>query len=126
MISEETVRKNIGNTIEETHFEELGERYKGKVRDNYTDKKKEQRVIVVSDRISAFDVVLGTIPFKGQVLNQITKFWFEQTADVAKSHLISVPDPNIMVVRLAKPFPAEVIVRGYITGSLWREYQKGE
>ena len=116
---------DAGSGIRELGLD-LMERYKGKVRDNYTDKKKEQRVIVVSDRISAFDVVLGTIPFKGQVLNQITKFWFEQTADVAKSHLISVPDPNIMVVRLAKPFPAEVIVRGYITGSLWREYQKGE
>ncbi len=125
MITESTIRKNLDNTIKETDFPKLGEKYRGKVRDNYTDKKNQQRVIIVSDRLSAFDVVLGTIPFKGQVLNQITKFWFEQTKDVVKSHFISAPDPNIMIARLCKPFPVEVIVRNYITGSLWREYEKG-
>jgi len=126
MISEEVIRKNINNTIKETNFTGLGEKYKGKVRDNYTDESSGKRVIVVTDRISAFDVVLGTIPFKGQVLNQMAAFWFEQTKDVAASHFIESPDPNVMLVRLCKPFPVEVIVRNYITGSLWREYEKGQ
>lgn len=125
MISAETIRRNTGNTIKETSFGALGEKYRGKVRDNYTNKAKQERVIIVTDRISAFDVVLGTIPFKGQVLNQIAAFWFEQTRDVAESHFISSPDPNIMIARLCKPFPTEVIVRNYITGSLWRDYEKG-
>ena len=126
MISEGTIRKNLGNSIEDTSFEKLGEKYKGKVRDNYTDKEKNLRLIVVTDRISAFDVVLGTIPFKGQVLNQLAEYWFEETRDIAPSHFISSPDPNVMMVRLCKPFPIEVIVRSYITGSLWREYEKGQ
>jgi phosphoribosylaminoimidazole-succinocarboxamide synthase len=126
VISAETIRKNIGNTIKETSFGKLGEKYRGKVRDNYTNKEKQERVIIVTDRISAFDVVLGTIPFKGQVLNQMAEFWFEQTREVAESHLISSPDPNIMIARLCKPFQTEVIVRNYITGSLWREYGKGQ
>ena len=126
MINEELIKKNLGNEIESTNFEKLGEKYEGKVRDNYTDKEKNLRFIVVTDRISAFDNVLGTIPFKGQVLNQLAAHWFEKTKDIAPSHFISNPDPNIMLVKLCKTFPIEVIVRGYITGSLWREYEKGE
>lgn len=126
MISEEMIRKNINNTISETDFTALGRKYKGKVRDNYTDEESGKRIIVATDRISAFDVVLGTIPFKGQILNQLAAYWFMETKEVAPSHFISSPDPNVMVVKLCKPFPVEVIVRGYITGSLWREYEKGE
>ena len=126
MVSAETIKINLKNTVNETDFPGLGEKYRGKVRDNYTNEAKKERIIVVTDRISAFDVVLGTIPFKGQVLNQLAEFWFEETKDVAKSHFISCPDPNIMVVRLCETFPVEVIVRNYITGSLWREYDKGE
>ncbi|MAG15968.1 phosphoribosylaminoimidazolesuccinocarboxamide synthase [Candidatus Woesearchaeota archaeon] len=126
MISDEIIKNNINNTVKETDFSGLGEKYKGKVRDNYTDKENGKRVIVVTDRISAFDVVLGTIPFKGQVLNQLAAFWFNETKDVAPSHFIENPDPNVMIVKLCKTFPVEVIVRNYITGSLWREYEKGE
>ncbi len=126
MISDETIRANIGNTLKETNFTGLGEKYIGKVRDNYTDEDKQRRIIIVTDRVSAFDVVLGTIPFKGQVLNQLAEYWFEETKDVAKSHLIESPDPNVMIVKLCKPFPVELIVRRYITGSLWREYEKGQ
>ena len=126
MISEDAIRKNVNNTVKETDFPELGEKYTGKVRDNYTDDANSIRTIIATDRISAFDVVLGTIPFKGQVLNQLAADWFEKTKDVAKSHFIESPDPNVMVVQLCKPFPIEVIVRKYITGSLWREYEKGE
>lgn len=126
MISEEKIRANISNTIKETDFKGLGKKYIGKVRDNYTDEKNQRRIIIVTDRISAFDVVLGTIPFKGQVLNQMAAYWFEETKDVAKSHFIESPDPNVMIVKLCKPFPAEIIVRQHITGSLWREYEKGQ
>src|SRR3989338_2867059 len=107
MLSEEVIRKNINNTIKETDFPMLGEKYRGKVRDNYTDKSSGRRVIVVTDRISAFDVVLGTVPFKGQILNQLAAFWFNETKDVAASHFISSPDPNVMVVKLCKPFPVD-------------------
>ncbi len=126
MISDKTIRANIKNTINETNFKWLGERYKGKVRDNYTDENNQRRIIIATDRLSAFDVVLGTIPFKGQVLNQLAEYWFEETKDVAKSHFIESPDPNAMIVKLCKPFPIELIVRRYITGSLWREYEKGQ
>ena len=126
MTSEETIEKNLGNTIDSTNFEKLGEKYEGKVRDNYTNKEKNLRFIVATDRISAFDRVLGTIPFKGQILNQLAEYWFEETKNIAPSHFISSPDPNVMLVKLCKPFPIEVIVRAYITGSLWREYEKGQ
>ncbi|MBI2664513.1 phosphoribosylaminoimidazolesuccinocarboxamide synthase [Candidatus Woesearchaeota archaeon] len=123
MITEQTIRNNISNTVKETDFSGLGEKYKGKVRDNYTDRKSNRRTIIATDRISAFDVVLGTIPYKGQVLNQLAAFWFNETKDVP-NHFISSPDPNVMIVKLCKPFPVEVVVRQHITGSLWREYEK--
>ena len=126
MISEEVIRKNLGNTVKDTDFPELGEKYRGKVRDNYTDANNQKRTIIATDRISAFDVVLGTVPFKGQILNQLTSYWFEKTKEVAKSRFIESPDPNVMIVQLCKPFPVEVIVRDYLTGSLWREYEKGK
>jgi phosphoribosylaminoimidazole-succinocarboxamide synthase len=89
-----------------------------------------QRIIVTTDRVSAFDVVLGTIPMKGQVLTQLSSWWFNQTKDIIPNHLLSNPDPNVMMVRNAKPLPVEVIVRGYITGvtktSLWKLYEAGE
>ncbi len=90
----------------------------------------DERIIVTTDRVSAFDVVLGTLPMKGQVLTQLSAWWFKQTKDIIPNHLLSNPDPNVMVVRNAKPLPVEVIVRGYITGvtktSLWKLYEAGE
>src|SRR5690606_12144649 len=89
-----------------------------------------RRTIVVTDRISAFDRVLGTIPFKGQVLNQIAAFWFERTRDVAPNHVLSVPDPNVTVGRECRLVPIEFVVRGYLTGvtstSIWTAYARGE
>jgi phosphoribosylaminoimidazole-succinocarboxamide synthase len=89
-----------------------------------------QRIIVTTDRVSAFDVVLGSIPMKGQVLTQLSAWWFSQTKDIIPNHLLSNPDPNVMVVRDAQSLPVEVIVRGYITGvtktSLWKLYESGE
>ena len=87
-------------------------------------------VLVTTDRISAFDRVLGGIPFRGQVLNQLTAFWAEVLADVAPMAVIAVPDPNIMVAQRLEPVRVEVVVRGYITGvtqtSLWTRYARGE
>jgi phosphoribosylaminoimidazole-succinocarboxamide synthase len=83
-------------------------------------------VMVTSDRISAFDHVLGTIPFKGEVLSRLTTFWFEKVKDIAPTHIISVPDPSVMVVKRAQALPVEIVIRGYITGSLWRDYLAGK
>jgi phosphoribosylaminoimidazole-succinocarboxamide synthase len=106
-----------------------GEGGRGKVRDFY-ELEGNRRLVVTTDRQSAFDRILGLIPFKGQVLNQLSQFWFEQTTDIVPNHLISVPDPNVSIVKKAEMFPVEVIVRGYLTGvtdtSIWMMYQDGQ
>jgi phosphoribosylaminoimidazole-succinocarboxamide synthase len=126
-IEEQVIRAQLGRTLDRTEFPELGEKYEGKVRDCYI--RDGKRTIVVTDRLSAFDVVLGTIPFKGQVLNQMAAFWFEATADLAPNHVINVPDPTVMVARECQLLPVEFVMRGYITGvtstSIWTHYQKG-
>ncbi|MGI6207826.1 MAG: phosphoribosylaminoimidazolesuccinocarboxamide synthase [Anaerolineae bacterium] len=107
---------------------ELGALQRGKVRDSYI--VGDRRVIITTDRLSAFDRVLGAVPFKGQVLNQLSRFWFETLGDIIPSHMLDTPDPNVMLARNATPYPVEVIVRGYITGvtttSLWYNYERGE
>ncbi len=122
------LRDALDRTLERTDFAGLGKREEGKVRDSYVGEKR--RTIVVTDRISCFDVVVGTIPFKGQVLNQIAAFWFEKTAHVAKNHIDAVPDPNVSVVRNVEILPVEFVVRGYLTGSsntsIWTAYERGE
>lgn len=105
-----------------------GRLMRGKVRDVYV---QDGRLLVITtDRISAFDRVLGLIPHKGQVLNQLSAWWFDRTADLVSNHLIAVPDPHAMVARKAEMLPVEVVVRGYITGvtdtSLWTLYSRGE
>ena len=82
--------------------------------------------MVTTDRVSAFDHVLGTIPFKGEVLSRLTAFWFEKVKDIAPTHVVDLPDPSVMVVKRAKALPIEIVIRGYITGSLWRDYQAGK
>jgi phosphoribosylaminoimidazole-succinocarboxamide synthase len=128
MISDERIRAELDNTLDTVEFEGLPEFEHGKVRD-WLKLGDDKRILVVSDRISAFDCVLGTIPFKGQVLNQIAAFWFEQTKSVLPNHVISVPDPNVMVVHECEQLPLEFIVRGYITGvtktSAWYNYEQG-
>ena len=90
----------------------------------------DRRVLVTTDRVSAFDRVLGTIPYKGQVLNQLSAWWFGQVEDLVGHHLLEVPDPNVVLTREALPLPIEVVVRGHITGStdtsLWTRYAAGE
>ncbi len=105
-----------------------GEKVTGKVRDMYHFG--DQRVLITTDRVSAFDRVLGVIPHKGQVLNQLSQWWFDQTRDIIPNHLINVPDENVMIVKEAAALPVEVVVRGYLTGvtstSMWTLYANGE
>ncbi|MBD3341549.1 MAG: phosphoribosylaminoimidazolesuccinocarboxamide synthase [Candidatus Lokiarchaeota archaeon] len=121
---EKIVKNNLSNSLSETNFSSLGNLYRGKVRDNYIKEEKSIRVIIATDRLSAFDRVITTIPFKGQMLNQISAFWFEKTEKIVKNHLIEVPDPNVSIVHQCKTIPIEIIVRGYITGTIWRNYKK--
>src|SRR4051794_34681319 len=123
MTRNEILRAQIPHTLREADFPALGELYRGKVRDNFA--RGSRIVMVTTDRLSAFDRVLTTIPFKGEVLNQITAFWFEKTKDVAPNHLQDVPDPSVLVVRRLRPLSLEMVVRGYLTGSLWRDFQAG-
>lgn len=127
MISEDRMRMELKRPVQETNLTGLGRKETGKVRDSYLQPGK--RILIVTDRISAFDCVLGTIPFKGQVLNQLAAFWFEQTRSVVPNHVIDIPDPNVMVVAECEQLPVEMVVRGYITGvtktSLWFNYQQG-
>lgn len=121
---EDIIKNQLNNTLNETDFKKLGVLYRGKVRDNYT--KNDKRIIIATDRLSAFDRVITTIPFKGQMLNQISSFWFERTKKLVKNHIIEVPDPNVSVVHQCQTLPIEIIVRAYITGTAWRNYLKGE
>ena len=121
---DEIIKEQLNYTLNETDFPSLGELYRGKVRDNYI--KQDQRIIIATDRLSAFDRVITTIPFKGQMLNQVSSFWFEKTKDIVKNHIIDIPDPNVAVVHQCETVPVEVIVRGYLTGSMWRDYNKGK
>lgn len=117
------IHRQIPFALDRFDLPALGQLYRGKVRDTY--RKADRLVIVTTDRISAFDHVLGTLPFKGEVLNRTAAFWFEKTRDVAPNHVIDVPDANVMVVRACRALPVEMVVRGYLTGSLWRDYQQG-
>ena len=117
------IREQLPYTLDAFEGGELGECYKGKVRENFY--VGDEIIMVTTDRVSAFDHVLGTIPFKGQILTEIANFWFEKTKEIAPNHIISSPDPQVLVAKKAETLPVEVIVRGYITGSLWREYEQG-
>src|SRR3989344_6350279 len=126
MIDRKTIIKNIPKSF--------GKKHQGKVRDYYvsdsSSREAGKRVIITTDRQSAFDRVLGFIPFKGQVLTQLSKFWFDKTQDIVPNHIISIPDPNTMVVKNCQIIPIEMVVRGFISGvtstSIWTAYQKGE
>ena len=117
------IKEQLLYTLDKFDVSDLGEHYKGKVRENFY--MGDEIIMVTTDRVSALDHVLGTIPFKGQILTEIANFWFEKTKHIAPNHIISSPDPQVLVARKAKTLPVEVIVRGYITGSLWREYEQG-
>ncbi|TFH17530.1 MAG: phosphoribosylaminoimidazolesuccinocarboxamide synthase [Lentisphaerales bacterium] len=127
MVSDKQLTEKLQDVLEQIDLKGLGEAIRGKVRDSYLCDGK--RIMITSDRLSAFDCIIGTIPLKGQVLTQIAAFWFEKTADIVPSHLIEVPDPNVMVVAECEQLKLEFVVRGYITGvtktSAWYNYEKG-
>jgi phosphoribosylaminoimidazole-succinocarboxamide synthase len=121
------LREQCRRTLQRSDFPELGQRIEGKVRDCFV--KGDRRYLIASDRISCFDVVVGTIPFKGQVLNQLAAFWFERTKGVAPNHVIEVPDPMVTVAHECAPVPIEFVFRAYLTGatstSIWKAYADG-
>lgn len=124
----EKIKEHIDDVLIETNFGELGEKKVGKVRDIYISK--DHITLVSTDRHSSFDRNIAYIPFKGEVLNQISLFWFDKTKDIIQNHVLSTPDPNIVVAKKCQPLPIECVVRGYITGvtstSLWTHYSEGK
>jgi phosphoribosylaminoimidazole-succinocarboxamide synthase len=127
MISKDFIAQNLNNCLDDTSFLNLPNRKKGKVRDIYD--LGDRLILVATDRQSAFDRILACIPFKGQVLNQVSAFWFEQTADIVPNQIIEIPDPNVTVAKKCSVLPIEFVVRGYLTGSTdtssWIQYAKG-
>ncbi|MFX1273906.1 MAG: phosphoribosylaminoimidazolesuccinocarboxamide synthase [Promethearchaeota archaeon] len=122
---DEIIKQQFDNTLKDTNLDIPNAKlYRGKVRDNYI--LNDKRIIIATDRLSSFDRVITTIPFKGQMLNQVSAFWFEKTKNIVKNHIIEVPDPNVAVVHQCDTIPIEMIVRAYITGTAWRNYLKGE
>lgn len=120
----EQIRRQLSATVRTTDFEFLDHRYGGKVRDTY--RYDDHLVLVTTDRISAFDHILKqTIPFKGQVLNQLAAWFFDQTKDIVPNHVLSVPDPNVTIARRCRALPVEFVVRGYLAGHAWRVYRDG-
>jgi phosphoribosylaminoimidazole-succinocarboxamide synthase len=115
--------------LAEANFSELPNFQEGKVRDSY-DLPDGRRIMITTDRQSAFDRVLAAVPFKGQVLNQTARFWFDQCADICPNHVLGYPDPNVVVARNLSMLPVEMVVRDYITGStetsIWPMYERGE
>jgi phosphoribosylaminoimidazole-succinocarboxamide synthase len=123
MTAKDPIANLLDKTLWQSELPGLPAPQRGKVRDIYD--LGDRLLLVTTDRISAFDVVLGTIPCKGQVLCSIAAHWFEKTADLVPNHLIDLPDPCAMLVKKLKPLPVEVVMRRHITGSLWREYEAG-
>ncbi len=127
MLSESSLYAALPDALADVDLGFLGERRQGKVRDIY--RHGDHLVLVTTDRLSAFDRVLGLVPYKGQVLTQLSAWWFAQTASIVRNHLIDLPDPNVTVARTCEPLPVEVVVRGYISGvtstSLWVQYSLG-
>jgi phosphoribosylaminoimidazole-succinocarboxamide synthase len=126
--STDTLREGLALTLDASDLDALGTKYEGKVRDNYSTPDG-RRIIVVTDRISAFDRVLGTLPFKGQVLNSLSNWWFEETKNIVPNHVLDVPDPNVLIGEECVPLPVEFVVRSYVTGvtstSIWTHYERG-
>lgn len=123
MLTRDIVEKQLAYTLDQIDIPNLGNKYSGKVRDCYT--VGDKRILITSDRLSAFDKVLTTIPFKGQLLSQMAAYWFKETENLVPNHVISYPHPNVFITKEVEILPIEVIVRGYLTGSAWRDYTAG-
>lgn len=115
--------------LSDAFIPELPGHYKGKVRENY-DLPDGRRIIIATDRVSAFDTILTSIPFKGEILTQTARYWFEETADICPNHVLEYPDPNVVVGTRLDILPVEIVVRGYLAGttstSILTKYRKGE
>jgi len=120
---ESNIGSNLPEALESTDLPWLGAKYTGKVRDTYT--RGAQRVLIATDRLSAFDRLLTTVPLKGQVLTQLAQYWFEKVSSITPHHVIAVPDPCVVVAREVAIVPIEVVVRAYLAGSAWRDYSAG-
>lgn len=129
MVSQQKLQPYLNNCLSETNFNGLGQLYRGKVRDNYS-LDDGRRVIISTDRQSAFDFQFEPVPLKGQALNLLSAWWFGQTKDIIPNHLIKILDPNVSLVKEYKKLPVEVVIRGYITGvtgtSMWKSYESGQ
>lgn len=121
---QDVIQSQLDATVKTTSFGFLDNRYGGKVRDTY--RHGDSLILVTTDRISAFDHILKqTIPFKGQVLNRLAAWFFEQTEDIVQNHVISVPDANVTLAQRCRALPVEFVVRGYLAGHAWRVYRDG-
>ncbi len=123
MLERKLVENQLPFTLQSAEFPKLGKKIPGKVRDSYV--LGDRRILVTSDRLSAFDKVLTTIPFKGALLNGMAAYWFKETADIVPNHIIDHPHPNVFVAKQVEILPVEVVIRGYLTGSAWRDYEAG-
>ena len=128
MIQSKTILNALPHVLKTVDIPGLGKKRQGKVRDFYVLKVK--RVIITTDRQSAFDVILGNIPYKGAVLNLLAAFWFKKTEKIVSNHMLSVPHPNVLLAKNLTGIPIEMVVRGYMSGvtktSIWYSYQQGE
>jgi phosphoribosylaminoimidazole-succinocarboxamide synthase len=120
---------DLTRILDHARIPELPNPYFGKVRDCY-DLPDDRRILISSDRISAFDRILASIPFKGQVLTQTARFWFDKTADICPNHVLAYPDPNVVIGQKLTILPVEIVVRGYLAGttgtSILTQYKKGQ
>src|SRR5437660_637807 len=128
MVDTALLARHLDRVLDDATIPELPNHYRGKVRDNY-DLPDGRRLIIATDRLSAFDRNIAAIPFKGEVLTQIARFWFDQTEDVCANHVIGYPDPNVLLCQRLDILPVEVVVRDYLTGStatsIWPMYKSG-
>ncbi len=128
-VTETDLQQVIDNCLVDVEFNELPNFYRGKVRDAY-DLPDGRRLLIATDRQSAFDQVLAAVPYKGQVLTQTARYWFEVTEDICPNHVIDYPDPNVAAVKRLDMLPIEMVVRDYLTGStetsIWPMYERGE
>jgi phosphoribosylaminoimidazole-succinocarboxamide synthase len=128
MVDPDLVARHLDRVLDDATIPELPHHYRGKVRDNY-DLPDGRRIIIATDRLSAFDRAIAAIPFKGQVLTQIARFWFDRTGDLCRNHVIDYPDPNVLLCHRLDILPVEIVVRDYLAGttatSIWSMYRDG-
>jgi phosphoribosylaminoimidazole-succinocarboxamide synthase len=127
-IDPDFLTRHVDVVLDDATIPELPHHYRGKVRDNY-DLPDGRRIIIATDRLSAFDRAIAAIPFKGQVLTQTARFWFDHTADLCSNHVLEYPDPNVLVCIRLDILPVEIVVRDYLAGttatSIWSMYRQG-